>query len=80
MQRTPYSRWVDSGWAGGRFGPTGPRGSLLQKLQMKVSSTSFQINQDTWITLDVLFRATLFIHSFSLQFIFQNKGFNLLLF
>lgn len=36
MQRTPYSRWVGSGWEAGRSEPTGPQGSPPPRLQMKV--------------------------------------------
>lgn len=45
MQRMPSSRWADSGWEGGRSGPTGLRGNLSLNLQMKVCSTALQ----SWI-------------------------------
>lgn len=39
-QRMPSSRWADSGWEGGRSGPTGLRGNLSLNLQMKVCFTA----------------------------------------
>lgn len=50
MQRMPYSRWEDSGSGGGRSGPTGPQGSLLLKLPMKVRFTAIQLKID-WCIL-----------------------------
>lgn len=43
MQKTPSSRWVGSGWEGGRSGPTGPQGSPLPRLRMKVCCCSLDI-------------------------------------
>lgn len=46
-QRMPSSRWADSGWEGGRSGPTGLRGNLSLNLQMKVCFTALQ----SWIII-----------------------------
>lgn len=45
MLKTPSSRWVGSGWEGGRSEPTGPQGSLLPRLPMKVRCHSLEICQ-----------------------------------
>lgn len=42
-QKTPSSRWVGSGWEGGRSEPTGPQGSPLPRLPMKVCCHSLEI-------------------------------------
>lgn len=43
MQKMPSSRWVGSGWEGGRSEPTGPQGSPLPRPRMKVCLHQLEI-------------------------------------